>query len=151
VAGRAGRSGQAAQVLVQTRFPDHPLYRALAQGDYAQFAREQLAERRAARMPPFTHHALLTATAGALPDALQFLATCRRLGLALARSEAVVLYDPVPMPLARLASELRAQLLVESARRAPLHRFLDAWLSEVRALKVPRKLRWQIDVDPLAI
>jgi primosomal protein N' (replication factor Y) len=55
------------------------------------------------------------------------------------------------MPLARLASELRAQLLVESARRAPLHRFLDAWLSEVRALKVPRKLRWQIDVDPLAI
>jgi len=151
VAGRAGRSGQAAQVLVQTRFPDHPLYRALAQGDYGQFAREQLAERRAARMPPFTHQALLTATAGALPDALQFLSTCRRLGAQLAQSQAVVLYDPVPMPLARLASELRAQLLVEATRRAPLHRFLDAWLHEVRSLKLPRRLRWQIDVDPLAV
>jgi len=151
VAGRAGRAGQAARVLVQTRFPDHPLYRALAHADYAAFAREQLAERRAARMPPYTHHALLTATAGTLDDALQFLNECRRCGLPLAQSESVVLYDPVPMPLARLASELRAQLLVESVRRAPLHQFLDAWLIQVRGLKVPRHLRWQIEVDPLAI
>jgi len=55
------------------------------------------------------------------------------------------------MPLARLASELRAQLLVEAAQRAPLHSFLQAWLAEVRQVKIPRALRWQIDVDPLAI
>ena len=151
VAGRAGRAGQAAQVLVQTRFPGHPLYRALAQGDYAQFADEQLAERRAARMPPFTHHALLTATADALADALQFLSTCRQTGLELEPARSVVLYDPVPMPLARLASEMRAQLLVEATQRAPLHQFLDAWLTEVRTVKAPRHLRWAIDVDPSAI
>jgi len=40
---------------------------------------------------------------------------------------------------------------VESVRRAPLHQFLDAWLIQVRGLKVPRHLRWQIEVDPLAI
>jgi primosomal protein N' (replication factor Y) len=136
---------------VQTRFPDHPLYRALAQGDYGQFAHEQLAERRAARMPPFTHHALLTATAAALPDALQFLSACRRSAVELEHARSVVLYDPVPMPLARLASEMRAQLLVEAAHRAPLHQFLQAWLTQVRAIKAPRKLRWQIDVDPLTI
>ncbi len=151
VAGRAGRSGQPAQVLVQTRYPDHPLYRTLAQGDFGQFASEQLAERRAARMPPFTHHALLTATAGALPEALQFLSNCRRLGLELARPHCVELYDPVPMPLTRIASEMRAQLLVEAARRAPLHRFLDAWLELVRGLRRKRALRWHIDVDPPAI
>jgi primosomal protein N' (replication factor Y) len=151
VSGRAGRSGQVGQVLVQTRFPDHPLYQALARADYGQFAREQLAERRAARMPPFTHHALLTATATTLPDALRFLADSRRIGLALAQGQSVMLYDPVPMPLARLASELRAQLLIEAARRAPLHAFLDAWLAQVRQIKTPRHLRWQIDVDPLAI
>ncbi len=151
VAGRAGRAGQAGRVLVQTRFPEHPLYQALAQGDYAQFAREQLAERRAARMPPFTHHALLTATARTLPDTLRFLSDCRERGLALAGDGVVALYDPVPMPLARLASELRAQLLVECARRAPLHEFLDAWLAEVATIKIPRHLRWAIDVDPLSI
>jgi primosomal protein N' (replication factor Y) len=151
VAGRAGRSGQAGQVLVQTRFPDHPLYQALAQGDYGQFAREQLAQRRDARMPPFSHHALLTAVAGTLQEALQFLASCRSIGRRLAPGDRIALYDPVPMPLARLASELRAQLLVEAARRGPLHAFLDAWLAEVRQVKTARTLRWQIDVDPMAI
>ena len=149
VAGRAGRAGQAARVLVQTRFPEHPLYGALARGDFEQFARDQLAERRAARMPPFTHQALLTATSEALPEALRFLSTCRRIGSEL--EHAVVLYDPVPMPLARLASEMRAQLLVEATQRAPLHRFLDEWLNQIRALKASRKLRWHVDVDPMAI
>jgi primosomal protein N' (replication factor Y) len=151
VAGRAGRAGQAADVLVQTRFPGHPLYQALAQADYEEFAREQLAERRTARMPPFTYHALLTATAPALPDALQFLSACRSVAVELSGSQAVALYDPVPMTLARLASEMRAQLLVEASRRASLHQFLDAWLDRVRSIKAPRRLRWHIDVDPLAI
>jgi primosomal protein N' (replication factor Y) len=151
VAGRAGRAGQAARVLVQTRFPDHPLYQALARGDFDEFAREQLAERRAARMPPFTHQALLTATAPELPDALQFLSACRCAGRDIEPGQSVELYDPVPMPLARLASEMRAQLLVEASRRAPLHQFLDTWLDRVRSIKAPRRLRWHIDVDPLAI
>ena len=102
-------------------------------------------------MPPFTHHALLTATAATLPEVLQFLSACRRSGLELEDSKSVVLYDPVPMPLVRLASETRAQLLIEAARRAPLHQFLQAWLAQVRAIKAPKKLRWQIDVDPMTI
>jgi primosomal protein N' (replication factor Y) len=151
VAGRAGRSGQPAQVLLQTRFPEHPLYCALAQGGYEQFARDQLTERRAARMPPYSHQALLTATAEAMPDALRFLAACRRAALELEDDRSVALYDPVPMPLARLASQMRAQLLVEATQRAPLHQFLHEWLPKVRAIKAPRKLRWDIDVDPMAI
>jgi len=46
---------------------------------------------------------------------------------------------------------MRAQLLVEAPQRAPLHQFLDAWLTAVRTVKAPRHLRWAIDVDPLAI
>ena len=102
-------------------------------------------------MPPFTHQALLTATAPELPDALQFLSACRRAGRDIEPGQSVELYDPVPMPLARLASEMRAQLLVEASRRAPLHQFLDTWLDRVRLIKAPRRLRWHIDVDPLAI
>jgi primosomal protein N' (replication factor Y) len=102
-------------------------------------------------MPPFTYHALLTATAATLTDALQFLSTCRRVGLDIEHGRAVTLYDPVPMALARLASEMRAQLLVEATRRTSLHQFLDAWLASVRAIKAPRGLRWHIDVDPLTI
>jgi primosomal protein N' (replication factor Y) (superfamily II helicase) len=151
VAGRAGRAGQPARVLVQTRYPGHPLYQALARGDFDQFARGQLAERKSARMPPFAYQALLSASAPALQDALKFLGQCRGLGQDLASQRGVALYDAVPMPMARLASQMRAQLLIEAGLRAPLHAFLDPWLQQLRRLKVPRGLRWQIEVDPLSI
>ena len=35
VAGRAGRAELPGEVLIQTQFPDHPLYAALVQHDYA--------------------------------------------------------------------------------------------------------------------
>jgi primosomal protein N' (replication factor Y) len=48
VAGRAGRANLAGEVLVQTRFPGHPVFEALLRQDYAAFATELLAERRCA-------------------------------------------------------------------------------------------------------
>jgi primosomal protein N' (replication factor Y) len=41
VAGRAGRAGLPGEVILQTRFPIHPLYDAVAAQDYAAFARLQ--------------------------------------------------------------------------------------------------------------
>jgi primosomal protein N' (replication factor Y) len=52
VAGRAGRRERPGEVLVQTRYPEHPLYLALARHDFAGFANSQLAERAAAGFPP---------------------------------------------------------------------------------------------------
>jgi len=155
VAGRAGRAGQPAQVLLQTRYPDHALFRALASGDYGRFAQLQLAERRAARMPPFAFQALLSASAPELQDATGFLGECRRAGVelmsVLQSNETVTLYDVVPMPMARVAAQMRAQLLIESSSRRPLHELLGALVARLRAMKTARGLRWQIEVDPLAI
>src|SRR4029453_4431328 len=44
VAGRAGRAALPGEVIVQTDFPDHPLYRALAANAYGEFAGHLLAE-----------------------------------------------------------------------------------------------------------
>ena len=73
VAGRAGRAGAPGRVLVQTEFPQHPLFRELAAHDYAAFAARTLAERRALRLPPFAFQALLRADDEALEPALAFL------------------------------------------------------------------------------
>ena len=151
VAGRAGRSGLPSRVLVQTRFPDHPLFAALRRLDFEGFARSQLAEREAAGMPPFVPQALLTAQARSLDAALAFLGHARSLGSSL--REPATLYDPVPMPLARLAGVFRAQMLVESPRRRQLQSFLHEWLARLRDAEPPAgpRVQWQIEVDPQEI
>ncbi|MEG1832421.1 MAG: primosomal protein N' [Burkholderiaceae bacterium] len=145
VAGRAGRAGLESQVLLQTRFPDHPMFAALAQQDYARFADAQLAERRGAAMPPYSHQALITAEAKALEEAIGFLQAAVAAGEALAHDQ-VRLYDPVPMSLMRLANVERAQLLVEADTRPALQAFLRLWLAGLRAERT--KVRWAVEVDP---
>jgi primosomal protein N' (replication factor Y) len=53
------------------------------------------------------------------------------------------------MRLYRIKNRERAQLLIESKSRSALHAFLNAWLPTFYAQKLPRDLRWHIDVDPL--
>jgi len=155
VGGRSGRHALPGEVLIQTEHPDHPLYQALIHHDYAAFAHAQLAEREAAGFPPFAFQALLRAEANEMPDALAFLKNAVELaqGAVLSAStfSDVLIYDPVPMRLARLKNRERAQLLVESKRRPVLHAFLDAWLATLNGRKTPHGLRWHLDVDPLEL
>jgi len=151
VAGRAGRAGQPSKVLVQTRFPGHPLFAALARLDYRAFAERELADRAAARMPPFVSQALLRAEARSLETALDFLRAAALEGGKVAGASAIALYDAVPMPLAKLAGVHRAQLLVESVSRPALQRWLPIWLQKVREMRFSPRARWQIEVDPQEI
>ena len=61
----------------------------------------------------------------------------------------VTIFDPVPMPMARLAGRERAQLLLEAAQRRPLHDHLRTWLPAIAGLR--GAVRWQIEIDPLEI
>ncbi|MDD5249073.1 MAG: primosomal protein N' [Rhodocyclaceae bacterium] len=148
VGGRSGRAALPGEVLIQTEYPDHPLYRALVHHDYAGFAANQLAERESAGFPPFAFQCLLRAESKTMEQSLAFLAQARAAAEPLAGT-AVTLYDPVPMRLSRLMSLERAQLLVESASRPALQAFLAAWGETLYTLKAPRDLRWHLDVDPL--
>ena len=145
VAGRAGRAQQPGEVLVQTYFPQHSLYAALARHDFAAFAAAQLAERESAGFPPFVHEAALRAEASKLAQALQFLEDAARL---VPVPEEVRVYDPVPHVITRRADLERAQLLVQSASRPALQEFLRAWTEKLFAA-APRNVRWHLDVDPI--
>ena len=149
VGGRCGRHALPGEVLIQTDYPNHPLYQALIAHDYPRHARLLLEERQGAGFPPFSHQALLRAEAPEMEQALAFLHQARTAGQSVA--EEVTLYDPVPMRLARLKNLERAQLLVEAGQRARLQSFLGHWLLALRALKTPRTLRWHLDVDPLEL
>jgi primosomal protein N' (replication factor Y) len=146
VAGRAGRAELPGEVLIQTRFPNHPLYQALLAQDYEQFAQTQLAERERAGFPPCAHQALLRAE-GSNPDIVfEFLGRAAAAGRKLV--PLVQIYDPVAASQSRVAGRERAQLLVQSKKRAKLQAFLDAWRPILGTLS-GRSVRWALDVDPL--
>ena len=156
VAGRAGRGGarsRGAEVLIQTRAPDHPLFEALLAHDFDRFAASQLAEREAAGLPPYSHQAVLRAEAPIAADAIAFLIAARSDGVEILEGmgvgHGVELYDPVPMSVARVAHVERAQLLIEARSRPALHAFLDAWLATLQARR--SRLRWHVEIDPLDI
>lgn len=146
VAGRAGRGTTQGRVLIQTEFPEHPLYRALKHQDYRAFADALLEERRRAGFPPFIHQALLRAEAPRLATALEFLRTAATTARRI--SGAVTLYEPVPAIMRRRAGRERAQLLVQCESRARLQEFLAAWIATLYDAR-SRPARWAIDVDPL--
>ena len=145
VAGRAGRRERPGEVLVQTRYPMHPLYAALARHDFAGFAESQLEERRSAGFPPFVFEAALRAEARKLDRAMRFL----REAVALAEvPDGVQVYDPVPNLLTRRAGLERAQVLIQSRSRPALQAYLGA-VSAHLFERSPRDVRWHLDVDPI--
>lgn len=148
VAGRAGRAELKGEVLIQTEYPDHPLFAALAEHDYPGFAAQQLKEREQAGFPPYAFQAVLRAEAPDMADAIAFLNAAATLPL-IGEHENVMIYDPVPMKLARLANLERGQLLAESSSRPALQHFLPRWREAIEGIKAPSKLRWHIEVDPL--
>ena len=148
VAGRAGRANRPGEVLIQTEYPDHPLLKNLLAEGYEGFARSALAERAQAAWPPFSRLAALRDSARTQAAALEFLKDARR--AARARSS-VRLLGPVPAAMAKRAGRYHAQLLIESAERAPLHQFLRRWLPEIEQLPSARRVRWALDVDPIEL
>ncbi len=145
VAGRAGRAERAGEVLIQTDFPAHPLYAAVATHDYAAFADAALEERRQAGFPPFAHLALLRAESTQAGGASSFLAAAARLAQPFAQK--VEVFDPVPASLERKAGFERAQLLVRAKSRAALQPFVRRWKAALDELG-ERRVRWSLDVDP---
>src|SRR5688572_28220629 len=145
VSGRAGRRERPGEVLIQTRYPRHPLFAALERHDFAGFAQSQLAERRDAGFPPFVFEAALRAEAPKLEEAIGFL----KKAVSLARpAREVHVFDPVPHLLTRRADLERAQIVMQSSSRPALQDYL-AKLSEQLFGAAPRQIRWHLDVDPI--
>jgi primosomal protein N' (replication factor Y) len=150
VAGRAGRrakieGGSNAEVLIQTRYPQHPLFAAIKAHDYDTFAERLLEDRQQANLPPFIFQALLRAEAKELPAAIEFLkqaANCLT-------QDGIIINDPIPMAMTKVANVNRGQLLVESTSRPALQIFLKQWVGALRAMK--SRVRWTLEVDPVDI
>jgi primosomal protein N' (replication factor Y) len=140
VAGRAGRDGRQARVIVQTSNPEHYSLRCAATNDYDGFYAAELPSRKAFTFPPFAELAVLTRTdaddaraAGAAREAAEELAS----GLLRDGIERIRVMGPSPAFIHRLRGEYRWQVTLKG----------DG-LERARHL-APRGRGWSYDVDPV--
>lgn len=155
VSGRAGRHNGLGQVIVQTGYPEQPVYQALLRHDVVGFARHTLQERESAGLPPYGHHALIACEARDINDAIGFLQKAREQAedcmAAMSLQGVITLYDPVPLRIVKVANVCRAQLLIEGVSRPALQGLLKTWIPLIGQDKPTRQVRWHIEVDPLEI
>lgn len=148
VAGRAGRAERRGEMVLQTHNPDHPLLLTLLREGYPAFARQALAERKLAELPPYSYLTLIRAEAAQPAMARQFLTEVRDLAQQYGVATVEIL-GPVPSPMEKRAGRYRAQLLLQSTQRTPLHQLLTPLLPAMEQLKLGRKVRWSVDIDPM--
>jgi primosomal protein N' (replication factor Y) len=158
VAGRAGRfSGEPTQILIETRYPNDPVYQYIKTFDLAGFMEHLMLTRQEAGLPPFGYQALVHAEAKQRQEVLAWLNHTKEYLQSIADTQAgITIFDPVPKSIARLGGWERSQLLIESRQRGPLQALLSALDQYLRERSVGRiskigKVRWSIERDPLII
>jgi primosomal protein N' (replication factor Y) len=147
VAGRAGRGDVAGTVLLQTHYPGHPLLQDVIQNGYSAFARSALLERQQTRLPPYMHMALVSAQSEDPQICPAWLSQLQQ--FAQQHAPMVQLLGPLQPPLERKAGKYRWQLQFFANERRELHQLLQALIPFAQGLPEHRRLKWQLDVDPL--
>jgi primosomal protein N' (replication factor Y) len=142
VAGRAGRKARPGRALLQTWAPEHPVMQTLADHDRDAFAALEMAEREAARLPPFGRLAAVIASG---PDRDQLDRFVAGFAAAAPNAEGVDVYGPADPPFSLVRGRRRKRFLIRADRGVDLQAFLTAWRARV---KIPGQVRLTIDVDP---
>ena len=147
VAGRAGRTDRAGEVIIQTHHPDHPHLQLLLKSGYQSFAKTVLEERRQALLPPYAYLALLRAESNQRETTQEFLTQAKQ-ALEASDCVGVNILGPAPAPMERCAGRFRGHLLLQSAKRPDLQQALRLWVPSLNHVKIASKVRWSLDVDP---
>ena len=147
VAGRSGRGDKLGSVIIQTQHPDHPLLNTLIERGYRQFSQEALHDRDLAKLPPYTHAALLRTESNQQTFNIQFLMEIKNVfqQLSIQGLEAL---GPAPSPMERRAGKYRTQLLIMCDKRKNLHGALDRVLKHIEKSQTAKRVKWTLDVDP---
>ena len=146
VAGRAGRHALPGEVMVQTEFPDHPVFQALLANDYAGFADRTLASREMFGLPPASRMALIRAEAKDSQAVSDFFTRAHAVLREALSSKHGEVFAPQPALLARKADFTRWTMTAIAPKVRPLAQAL-AELREAMQADRP-KVRWAVDVDP---
>ena len=147
VSGRAGRGEREGEACVQTRFPEHPMMQALANGSYRSLAVTLLQERQSMGFPPYARVVMFRADALELKAAMQHLESIKACLETASRIKSIHCVGPIPALMTRRIGRFRAQLCLLSADYQALRSVLHQAMPEIQGLPVKSAVSWNIDVD----
>lgn len=147
VAGRAGRSHKPGQVIIQTYNPKHDALRLLTQNHYSLFLASLLEQRSQLGLPPYSFMAVIRAESG-LSQACEYFLQGARQAIESTMNGHLKVLGPLPAPMEKRQSRFRWQLILQANQRATLHTTLSGLIAYLDNQKLPRHLRWSVDVDP---
>jgi len=145
VAGRAGRSDGNALVLVQSRYAQDKNLLQLKKGNYINFAKSILAERKALNQPPYSFEAIIKAASPKTQTNIDFLEQLRKT-IDLKRC---IVVGPIPAMQAKLRGSYQHHLVIQAPTRTQLNGMLQDLISVLSKSKNSNKVRWSVDVDPV--
>lgn len=142
-AGRAGRSHEQGEVLLQTYNPDHYVIRAAAKQDYEGFYKQELAYRKALQFPPFTRLMKITCfnedEKKAMEQAARIYQWLTAVGSRL--SQKIQASPPFPEPIKKVRNLFYVSLLIKGKQ-------LTALKNAMRQASIFQENDIIIDVDP---
>lgn len=148
VAGRAGRGSTPGEVVIQTNFPEHPLYQSVKNQDYESFASEEINLRKELNFPPFCFQAVLRAESKNKKNLESFINQVYSIASKSGIKE-VDVFHPVQPILDRVKGFERYQIYFHSTSRQILNQFLRIVKEKILKEKDLNKVKWNIDVDPV--
>lgn len=152
VLGRVGRrENQEAQVVIQTRSPEHPVFKNLLETDYEHFAKVQLEKRAKFQYPPYSRMVsfLIKSHSQKTGNELAFTVArlCRQLQEKWPKYESMSVLGPANAPLEKIRNEYRYHVILKFDQNQPHQPFLSQIKKTLGRLPIKTKL--SINVDPI--
>ncbi len=155
VIGRAGRRSEEGTALVQTYAPENDVIRQAAAQDYLAFYHSEIEARRAMGYPPYTDLYLfgfsgvkendVKTAAGKLLSILRYLAGHKYSELRL------IVLDPSPATVSKIAGKYRYKLLMKTVNTARLREMVTEALDAYQHESISKHVSVYADVNPSAI
>ncbi|OBX03229.1 primosomal protein N' [Gallibacterium genomosp. 1] len=150
VAGRTGRGNKAGLVLLQTHYPEHPLFNTLISKGYSAFSQQALLQRQQFQLPPYSYQALLKASGNnetQLSQSLTFFVEQVK-NLPQAWLEQLQIVGPLPALMEKRAGKYRWYVLFQHQQRSKLHQVLFHIETLLNTNKSASGVRLSLDIDP---
>lgn len=147
VSGRSGRGEKKGDVYLQTLRPDHPLLNTLIHHDYRAFAKQTLADRQLALLPPSRYAVLIRCESKKQDENQTFLSDMTQQLRQNSEENLIDIWGPIPAPMERKAGRYQAHVVLLCLDRAKMHFYIRQWWPQLLQAK-PSTMKISIDVDP---